>query len=64
MGEPGTTVHFRLGEDSWHLNHRCRSELDDQSGAAVRRGGLVVEVRVTDGGVVSKNVPDSLQTGT
>lgn len=30
-----TTVHFRIGEDSWHLNHRCRSVLDDQSYAAV-----------------------------
>lgn len=23
------------GEDSWHLDHRCRSVLDDQSDAAV-----------------------------
>lgn len=43
-----TTVHFRIGEDSWHLNHRCRSVLDDQSYAAVldilrRRGGLVIK---------------------
>lgn len=30
-----TTVHLRIGEDSWHLDHRCRSELDDQSYAAV-----------------------------
>lgn len=30
-----TTVHFRIGEDSWHVNHRCRSVLDDQSYAAM-----------------------------
>lgn len=30
-----TTVLLRIGEDSWHLDHRCRSVLDDQSYAAL-----------------------------
>lgn len=57
-----TTVHFRIGEDSWHLNHRCRSVLDDQSYAAVLDILRRVEIRVTlmrgsVGKTVSKNVP-------
>lgn len=33
-----TTVHVRIGEDSWHLNHRCRSVSDDRSYAAALDG--------------------------
>ncbi len=65
-----TTVHFRIGEDSWHLNHRCRSMLDDQSYAAVldilrRRGGWRQRVTIMRGiGNSIKNFPDSLQIQT
>lgn len=50
-----TTVHFRIGEDSWHLNHRCRSVLDDQSYAAVldilrRRGRVEIKGHTDEGG--------------
>lgn len=33
-----TTVHVRIGEDSWHLNHRCRSVSDDRSYAVAMDG--------------------------
>lgn len=45
---PTTTVHLRIGEDSWHLDHRCKSAL--AANAVVRDRGHVGTRRQGGGG--------------